>query len=203
MTLDTAREANSKRHCTTSLATPCIYISIQERQQSAPERPPVCHISGMVPDSSQFRTVLGRFASGVTIISVRGNDGQLHGMTVSSFASLSLSPPLVLACIDNRATMAPHITSAGSFGVSILTREQEELSRRFAEPLDNRFEGVGYHIGSLGSPLIDRALAWIECTVVERHPGGDHTILIGRVEHATPNDGEPLIFFRSGYATLD
>ncbi len=153
-------------------------------------------------NAAQFRSVLGRFATGVTIVTVRGTDDQPYGMTVSAFSSLSLDPPLVLVCVDNRATMAPHTKAASHFAVSILTNEQEELSRRFAEQLGNRFAGIGYTEGMSGCALIDDALAWLECRIVERHPAGDHVILIGKVENAVAHEGTPLLYYRSGYATL-
>lgn len=153
-------------------------------------------------DAALFRSVLGRFATGVTIVTVRDADGQQHGMTVSAFSSLSLEPPLVLVCIDNTATMAPHIATASHFAVNVLTSTQEELSRRFAESLDDRFAGIGYTEGMSGCALLDESLASIECRIVTRHPAGDHVMVIGEVLHAAAHEGSPLLYFRSGYATI-
>jgi flavin reductase (DIM6/NTAB) family NADH-FMN oxidoreductase RutF len=154
-------------------------------------------------DHDLFRAVLGRFASGITVITAAAADGTPHGMTVSAFSSLSLEPPLILACIANDATMAPLLQQCASFTVNILGSQQEALSRRFAGPLDDRFAGVGYTTGELGNPVLDDVLAWLECRLVARHPAGDHTIMVGQVEHAGVHDGRPLLYYRGGYAQLE
>lgn len=154
-------------------------------------------------DHDLFRAVLGRFASGITVITASAADGTPHGMTVSAFSSLSLEPPLILACIANNATMAPLLNTSPGFTVNVLEAQQEALSRRFAGPFDDRFAGVGYRMGDLGHPVLDDVLAWLECRLVARHPAGDHTILIGQVEHAGVRDGRPLLYYRGGYAQLE
>ncbi|MBY0492381.1 MAG: flavin reductase family protein [Gemmatimonadaceae bacterium] len=154
-------------------------------------------------DHDLFRAVLGRFASGITVITAAAPDGTPHGMTVSAFSSLSLEPPLILACIANDATMAPLLNQCASFTVNILSSQQEALSRRFAGPLDDRFAGVGYTTGELGNPVLEDVLAWLECRLVARHPAGDHTIMVGQVEHAGVRDGRPLLYYRGGYAQLE
>ncbi|MEN9510067.1 MAG: hypothetical protein RLZZ621_2630 [Gemmatimonadota bacterium] len=154
-------------------------------------------------DRDLFRAVLGRFASGITVITARGADGTPHGMTVSAFSSLSLDPPLVLVCVGNEATMAPMLTTATSFAVNILSDGQEALSRRFAGKIDDRFAGVGYQEGRLGDPILDEVLAWMQCRIVARHPAGDHVILVGQVEQADTREGKPLLYYRGGYATLE
>ena len=153
-------------------------------------------------DRDLFRTVLSRFASGITVITARSADGAPHGMTVSAFSSLSLDPPLVLVCIGNEATMAPLLADAAAFGVNILGDTQEALSRRFAGKLEDRFAGIGYTEGQLGAPILDDVLAWMQCRIVARHPAGDHVILVGQVEQAGVRDGNPLLYFRGGYAAL-
>jgi flavin reductase (DIM6/NTAB) family NADH-FMN oxidoreductase RutF len=153
-------------------------------------------------DTSLFRSILGRFATGVTIVTALDEHGQPHGMTVSAFSSLSLNPPLVLICIDNAATMSPVIATASHFVVNILTSTQEELSRRFADQLDNRFAGIGYRESASGAPILDDVLAWVDCRVVARHPAGDHVIVIGEVQSGKVLNGEPLLYYRSGYAML-
>lgn len=152
-------------------------------------------------DASLFRSVLGRFASGVTIVTAVDQHGNSHGMTVSAFSSLSLEPPLVLVCIDNAATMSPLMATTERFAVNILDSEQEELSRRFASQ-DDRFAGIGFSPSPSGAPLLDDVLAWLDCRVVARHPAGDHVIVIGEVEHGAALDGQPLLYYRSGYATI-
>ena len=124
-------------------------------------------------------------------------------MTASAFCSVSLSPPLVLACIDEAASMRPQLDSAEHFGVSILSEGQEALSRRFAELEIDRFDGVGFTRGVNGVALLDDALAHLECRIVARHPAGDHTICIGEVLEARVLAGRPLIYYRSGYAMLE
>ncbi|MCA0374978.1 MAG: flavin reductase family protein [Gemmatimonadetes bacterium] len=154
-------------------------------------------------DPDLFRAVLGRFASGVTVVTALDATGQPHGMTVSAFASLSLEPPLVLICIGTDATMAPVLATASTFTVNILADGQEALSRRFAGTHDDRFAGVGHKTGTLGDPVLDDVLAWLACRVVERHPAGDHVILIGAVEDSAARDGKPLLYYRGGYAQLE
>ena len=153
-------------------------------------------------DAALFRSVLGRFATGVTIVTIVDENQQPHGMTVSAFSSLSLEPPLVLVCIDNAATMAPAMSTASRFAVNILAHNQEELSRRFSGQLDDRFAGVGYQLAATGSPILDDVVAWLDCRIVARHPAGDHVIVIGEVEQAEAFEGQPLLYYRSGYAML-
>jgi flavin reductase (DIM6/NTAB) family NADH-FMN oxidoreductase RutF len=157
----------------------------------------------MTVDPDEFRSVLGRFASGVAILTARDPDGRDHGMTVSAFCSLSLVPPLVLACIDRAADMHDLLRETAHFGISILAEGQEALSRRFAELPSNRFDGVGYGRGESGVVLLDDALAHLECKRLARHDAGDHTIYIGEVERAEAMQGKPLLYYRGGYTQLE
>jgi flavin reductase (DIM6/NTAB) family NADH-FMN oxidoreductase RutF len=154
-------------------------------------------------DSDLFRAVLGRFASGITVITASDEAATPHGMTVSAFSSLSLAPPLILVCVANDATMAPLLARASSFAVNMLSDGQEALSRRFAGKLDDRFAGVGYRLGEQGNPVLDDVLAWLECRIVARHPAGDHVIVVGQVDDAGVLDGRPLLYYRGGYAQLE
>ncbi len=155
-------------------------------------------------DSDTFRSVLGRFASGVTIVTTRDESGTDHGMTVSAFCSVSLDPPLVLVCVDHSASTDGLLKAHGRFGISILSSSQEPYSRRFAaEPDTGRFDGIAYSRGDSGVVLLDEALAHIECRVIEHHHAGDHTIFIAEVERAEPRDGRPLLYYRGGYAQLE
>lgn len=154
-------------------------------------------------DPDLFRAVLGRFASGITIITVRDRDGRDHGMTVSAFASLSLDPPLVLVSIGNDATMAPVMATASSFTVNILSDQQEALSRRFAGKLDDRFADVPSARSLHGDVVLDDVLASLECRIAARHPAGDHVIVIGEVEAGHARDARPLLYYRGGYAQLE
>jgi len=153
-------------------------------------------------DAASFRDALARFASGVTVLTARGADGADHGMTVSAFSSLSLHPPLVLACLDTAATLLPPLRTAGWFGASILARGQEAVSARFADQALMRFEGVPCTRAAEGPALLDGALAHLVCRVVAVHEGGDHVIVVGEVRHAVSHDGEPLIYFKRRYAGL-
>jgi flavin reductase (DIM6/NTAB) family NADH-FMN oxidoreductase RutF len=154
-------------------------------------------------DPDTFRAALGRFVSGVTVVTTRDDEGNDHGMTVSAFCSASLEPPLVLSCIGHEASMHSTMMQAEHFGVSILAAGQEQLARRFADQRSDRFEGVGFIRGQLGVALIDDALAHLECVVVERCEVGDHTVVIGRVEAAAYHRGVPLAYYRGGYTQLD
>jgi 3-hydroxy-9,10-secoandrosta-1,3,5(10)-triene-9,17-dione monooxygenase reductase component len=153
-------------------------------------------------DSTRFRQMLGRFATGVTVVTVQAPDGRPHGMTASSLASVSLEPPLVLVCVDHSARMHPLITGADQFVVNVLAADQEELSRRFADPHDDRFEGVRYHTTPSGFVYLDGALAHIETRKQALHEAGDHTIVLGRVVGGDTREGQPLMYFRGGYAAL-
>jgi flavin reductase (DIM6/NTAB) family NADH-FMN oxidoreductase RutF len=153
-------------------------------------------------DPHLFRSVLGRFATGVTVLTTRMG-AEDHGMTASAFCSVSLSPPLVLACIDEKADMIEFLRSAEHLGVNVLSEEQEALSRRFAEIEGDRFEGVGFKRGVTGVALLDNALAHLECRIVDRHPAGDHTIYVAEVLEAEAFGSRPLIYYRSGYAMLE
>jgi len=158
----------------------------------------------MSVDHDTFRTLLSRFLSGVTVVTTSDDEGRPHGMTVSSFCSLSLEPPLVLVCIDRTASMHDLLTSAETFAVNILAGDQEVLSRRFADVgIEARFDGVSWSPSSAG-PLIDGAHATLECRRVARHPGGDHTIIIGEVlGGSTALRGSPLLYYRGGYGQLE
>jgi flavin reductase (DIM6/NTAB) family NADH-FMN oxidoreductase RutF len=157
-------------------------------------------------DADTFRSVLGRFASGVTIVTARDDDGRDHGMTVSAFCSLSLEPPMVLLCVDRTATMYELMHHRPALGISILSSSQEAYSRRFADPTSDRaqrFEGMAYGRGSNGAVLLDGALAHLECRALSHHDAGDHTIVIAEIERAEALDGRPLLYFRGGYAQLE
>lgn len=154
-------------------------------------------------DPDTFRAVLGRFASGVTVVTARIGEGD-YGMTVSSFCSLSLEPPLVLACIDRVAEMHDLLQPDLRIVVNILSAKQEALSRRFSEEHSSRrFDGVGFTRDPHGNVILDDVLAWLECRVDRRLDGGDHVMIVAEVEHATARDVRPLLYYRGGYAELE
>jgi flavin reductase (DIM6/NTAB) family NADH-FMN oxidoreductase RutF len=158
----------------------------------------------MTIDPDSFRSVLGRFASGITVLTTRDTMGRDVGMTVSAFCSVSLHPPLVMACIDRESSAFHALEEAERFGVSILASDQEALSRRFASiESAHRFDGIGYLRGESGVVLLLDALAHLECKVVAKHVAGDHTIFTGEVERATARDARPLLYYRGGYAQLE
>jgi flavin reductase (DIM6/NTAB) family NADH-FMN oxidoreductase RutF len=153
-------------------------------------------------DPAEFRQLLGRFATGVTILTAHAPDGTLQGMTANSLASVSLVPPLVLVSIDHRAAMHGTFLQVRSFAINILSAGQEALSRRFANSVDDRFDGVGYHTSPRGLVLLDGALAHLECEREALHEAGDHTIVVARVVAGAAHDRRPLCYFRGGYAEL-
>lgn len=155
-------------------------------------------------DADSFRSVLGRFASGVTVVTAVDEQGHDVGMTVSAFSSVSLVPPLVMVCIDHAASMHGALMRAGWFGINILSSEQEALSRRFAAvDSSHRFDGVGYERAESGVVLLDDALGHLECRVAARHEAGDHTMFVGEVERAEAGSGRPMLYYRGGYAQLE
>ncbi len=157
----------------------------------------------MTLDPDAFRSVLGRFATGVTVVTARDAQAQDHGLTVNAFASLSLEPPLVLVCIDHDASLLPALETATHFAVNILSEAQEAIGRRFAAPETDRFEGVGFSRGASGAPILDDVLAFLECRLTQAIPGGDHTIFIGEVERAETRAATPLLYYRGGYAQIE
>ena len=154
-------------------------------------------------DPINFRSVLGRFATGVTIVTTRDADGCDHGMTVNAFCSLSLEPPLVLICIEQEATLLPVLCETPQFVVNVLSQEQEPLSRRFAEHMGNRFEGVGFTRGITGGAVLNDVLAYVECRRTNQYASGDHTIFIGEVIAAAAHPEHPLLYYRGGYAQME
>jgi len=153
-------------------------------------------------EADQFRQLMSRFATGVSVVTVRGAGGRPLGMTASSLASVSLEPPLLLVAVDRKNDMHDALQRAPHFAVSILTAEQEALSRRFASTDPNRFDGVGYRESRHGVPLLDEALAHIECAAHTSVPVGDHTVYFGLVTGGEVTEKRPLIYFRSGYGSL-
>lgn len=150
-----------------------------------------------------FRAALGRFSSGVTVITVETAAGEVHGMTASSFCSVSLRPPLVLVCIDHLAETYLHVRERGRFGVSILRDDQEALSEFFADPERNpdaaRRLDIRYDRMRSGTPVVSGTLASLDCSVVQAHAAGDHTIFVAEVSEVSVSEGAPLVYFRGRY----
>ena len=151
-------------------------------------------------DAAHYRQVLGRFATGVTVITAM-NGSEPVGLAANSFTSVSLDPPLVLFCAAHASSTWPKIKEAGSFCVNVLSSEQETLSRQFAGKGD-KYEGVGWKPGTTGSPILSDVLAWIDCEIESLHDAGDHVLVVGRVLALDAKDGQPLTYFRGGYGSL-
>ena len=157
----------------------------------------------MPVDREQFFALMASFASSVTVITSKGPDGVVRGLTASAFCSVSLEPRLCLVGVDNRSESIGAIKESGAFVVNILSSDQEEISRRFASKIPDKFEGVSYRLGpETDAPILDGVLAWIECKVWQAVDGGDHTIFIGEIQDGTANDGAPLTYFRGQYRQL-
>lgn len=149
-----------------------------------------------------FRRVCGAFATGVAVATVTGRDGKPHGLTVNSFTSVSLHPPLVLVCIGHRAATHGPFSTAAHFAVNFLEESQQELSDRFASSHPRRFEGLAWHSGETGAPVLDGALGVLECETWRKMDAGDHTIFLGLVKRAQVREGRPLVYFSGQYRRL-
>ncbi len=156
----------------------------------------------MPVDPLEFRRALGCFATGVTVITVVDEQGRPRGLTANAFSSLSLDPTLILVCVDHRSDTFPVMSTSEVFAVNILSEDQREISQRFAGKGEDKFAGISYHTGETGAPIIDGALAVLECRTHEKHIAGDHTIFIGNVSSIQHGPGQPLLFFRGNYASL-
>lgn len=154
-------------------------------------------------DQPSFRKALSQFPTGVAVITASSADGASIGMTMSSFNSLSLDPPLILFSVDRRALSLEAMLAAKGYAVNILARQQEHLSNQFAKPLGDKWSNVDYKVGHAEAPLLHGVLAHFECDPYANHDGGDHILFIGRVvRFTTAEDNDPLIFFRGKYHSL-
>ena len=152
--------------------------------------------------SGLYRRTCGKFATGITVITTLDDNGHPHGMTVNSFASLSLEPPLVIVAIDFRNALLGHFTTNPFFAVNILAADQRALSERFSSAAEKRFEGVNWTQSPHGVPLLDGAIGHLECARTRTIEAGDHIALIGEVRSARHQEGAPLIYFDSTYQVL-
>ncbi|HVT03277.1 MAG TPA: flavin reductase family protein [Thermoanaerobaculia bacterium] len=149
-------------------------------------------------EDATFKRAMSHFLSGVTVVTTVV-DGTRYGLTVASFASLSLNPPLVLVCVEKNVKSHEAIPRAEKFAVSILAENQQNISNQFAGRSEDRFAGIETVEGKLGLPLIAGAICTIECRLHSTLPGGDHSIFVGEVIGAQFEEGQPLGYFRSGY----
>jgi flavin reductase (DIM6/NTAB) family NADH-FMN oxidoreductase RutF len=151
------------------------------------------------PDARPLRNVLGRFATGVTVLTAL-YENQPHGMTVNAFMSVSLDPPLVVVSLDHRSYLHRILPGTGRYGISVLAEDQEALSNHFA---GRTVPGLHVRFAMReGVPLLEGAVAYLVVRVTDVHPAGDHTLYIGRVEHFEARDGRPLLFFAGKYQQL-
>lgn len=152
-------------------------------------------------DTSEYRRVVSHFASGVAVVTTLRPDGGPCGLTVSAVCSVSLAPTLLLVCVERDADSHGCIEASGVFAVNVLAEGKgETLARRFAgSDADEKFTGVAFQPRHTGAPVLDEALAWLDCRVAERCTGGDHTVFVGEVLAADACEGTPLMYYRGGY----
>jgi flavin reductase (DIM6/NTAB) family NADH-FMN oxidoreductase RutF len=165
---------------------------------SAPSDPPEV-------DPSAFRALMSRWATGVSVVTARHAERDA-GLTVNALLSVALAPPALLVSLSNEVDTLPLISKSGHFGVSFLAAGQRSLSERFAQtlPSEEKFRGLALHRGPKGSPLLDGAIAAVECRVRSTTPMFDHTLVVGEAVHSeVATDGAPLLYYRSGYAEAE
>jgi flavin reductase (DIM6/NTAB) family NADH-FMN oxidoreductase RutF len=150
-----------------------------------------------------FRKTLAKFASGVTVVTSTDSAGQIFGITVSAFCSVSLEPPLILVSIEKGTGTHHALTESGMFNVHVLAEGQEDVSNRFASKSEDKFDGFEFSRDERGVPVIDGCLATINCRKFSEAEGGDHTIFIGEVMDSQLGDGSPLLYWQSGYRKLE
>jgi flavin reductase (DIM6/NTAB) family NADH-FMN oxidoreductase RutF len=158
-------------------------------------------------DPKEFRNTLGRFATGVTVVTA-DNSGLRRGMTANAFSSLSLDPPLVLVCVDHKASFLSAVQGARRFAINFLSEEQKSASDWFAgkgRDAEDQFADIAFEVGENGAPLLSGSLANLECETHEELPGGDHLILVGRVTRIVAEEDArpPLLFYAGAYRKMD
>lgn len=152
-------------------------------------------------NARQFRNALSQFATGVTVITTRLDDGNFLGLTASSFNSVSLAPPLVLWSLAQGATSLPVFTGNSHYVINVLAGDQVALAERFAMRIENRFDGVDYRLSHTGLPILNGVAAWFECHNRSRYPEGDHVIFVGEVERCEVAPKPALVFHGGRFAT--
>ena len=154
-------------------------------------------------DKRTFRNALGHFATGVAVITARLDEKAPIGITVNSFSSVSLEPPLILWSLDNKSDTLPVFNAVKSFTVNILRESHQDVSHRLSQPGDHALDGLALRTGHNGCPVLEEALAHFECDVYARHEAGDHIIILGQVTHFEYcEDGGPLLYHRGTYQAL-
>jgi flavin reductase (DIM6/NTAB) family NADH-FMN oxidoreductase RutF len=154
-------------------------------------------------EPAEFRRILGHWTTGVAIIASTTQEGEPRGLTANAVASVSLDPPLILVCIESGADTHDCIRRAAAFAVSVLPQAAERTARRFAgADAEAKFEGIAWRTEVTGAPVLDEALAWVDCRLRDIHDGGDHSIFVAEVVAGDATEGEPLVFYRGGYHRL-
>jgi len=153
-------------------------------------------------DLRHLRDALGEFATGVTVVTARGADGQAVGVTINSFASVSLEPPLVLWSLGLQSPSLAAFEACSHYAVNVLAADQIEFAQRFSQSQDDRFAGIDWKDGAGATPILPGCCAWFECRNEMRYPGGDHLILVGYVESFRRQEKPPLIFHGGRYRAL-
>lgn len=154
-------------------------------------------------DASDLRDVLGRFATGVTVVTTCGADGAPVGLAVNSFASVSLDPAEILWSITSTAPSRPAFETHGAFAVNVMAAQDGEQVMQFARPSDEKFAGVAWRRGWREVPVLETAIATLECDIKQMIPSGDHHIMVGSVRAINSQEGDPLLFFRGQFSKLD
>ena len=155
----------------------------------------------MAFDSGDQRRIMGRFATGVTVVGMLSGD-ETWGMTANAVTSLSLDPPLVLVAVVRDSQTHTYLKESGCFALSILSVDQEDVSNRFAGKGPKDFSGLNFQTATTGSPYLTDAIGYVDCQLKEILPGGDHDLFIGEIVAGADSDGEPLLFYRGKYARL-
>jgi flavin reductase (DIM6/NTAB) family NADH-FMN oxidoreductase RutF len=157
----------------------------------------------MAITKDEFKAALGRFASGVTVVTTKDADGKLHGLTVSAFSSVSMNPPLILVCILKTTGSYSSFEESTSFVVNILEESQQQLSNHFASHKEDKFSGQNYQLNKNGLPVLVDCLVNLECDLKHSYDGGDHTIFVGQINRARSKMGKPLVYSHGNYRKLE
>jgi flavin reductase (DIM6/NTAB) family NADH-FMN oxidoreductase RutF len=157
----------------------------------------------MAITNDEFKAALGRFASGVTVVTTKDADGNLHGLTVSAFCSVSMNPPLILVCIHKNTGSYSSFEESKAFVVNILEESQQQISNHFASHSDDKFSGQHYELNENGLPILADCLVNLECSLKHSYDGGDHTIFVGEIEKTTVHGGKPLIYAQGKYRQIN
>jgi len=174
-------------------------IELPDKLHNSPQLKTLDH--GSI-DAREFRAACSRFPTGVTVLTVTGGDGGPHGITISSFTSVSLKPPMVLACIDHRSRVLEHLALNVPFGLSVLSEQQREISMQFSGAWCDRFRDVRWYPGSTGVPLLFDVSALFECKAGKMVDAGDHVIVVGHVRRVASFERRPLVYVNSSYSAL-